>query len=142
MNAILLDTSVVSLLHPKKKQTDLRTQYAAHLAGKIPALSFQSVAELWAWAEHNGWGQQAKSQLDAFIQGFLVIPYNYTLAKIWGESSALCSQQGRTLGAGDIWIAATAVQYRMPLLTHDRDFVGVEIPHLDVISYIGQGKAG
>lgn len=50
MDAVLLDTTVVSLLHPKKKGNPLRARYEAHMTGKVFALSFQSVAELWSWA--------------------------------------------------------------------------------------------
>jgi hypothetical protein len=45
MDAVLLDTTVVSLLHPKKKGNPLRARYEAHMTGKVLALSFQSVAE-------------------------------------------------------------------------------------------------
>jgi len=47
MDAILLDTTVASLLHPKKKGHPLRAKYETHMTGSILALSFQSVAELW-----------------------------------------------------------------------------------------------
>jgi hypothetical protein len=34
MDAILLDTTVVSLLHPKKKGNPIRARYEAHTMGK------------------------------------------------------------------------------------------------------------
>lgn len=46
MSVALVDTGVASLLHPKKRASTLRAQYAPHLVGQILALSFQSVAEL------------------------------------------------------------------------------------------------
>lgn len=45
MNAIFLDTSVASLLHPKKKGSPQRVKYEAHMAGMVLALSFQSAAD-------------------------------------------------------------------------------------------------
>ncbi len=53
MGAVLLDTSVASLLHPEKKGSDLHEKYVPHMRGQTLALSFQSVAELWGWAEAN-----------------------------------------------------------------------------------------
>lgn len=57
------------------------------------------------------------------------------LAKIWAKVGAQCKRNGRRLEAGDAWIAATAIHRRIPLLTHDRDYVGLEIDGLQVISY-------
>ena len=135
MDIVLLDTTVVSLLHPKKKGHILHARYEAHMSGKILALSFQSVAELWLWSEENGWGDKQKSGMEDFLRKFLVIPYDFELAKIWARVSAQCKKKGRRLEAGDAWIAATAVHRRIPLLTHDSDFVGLGVDGLNVISY-------
>ncbi len=44
-------------------------------------------------------------------------------------------RKGRRMEAGDAWIAATAVLYAAPLLTHDADFVGLDIAGLDVVCH-------
>lgn len=136
MDIVLLDTTVVSLLHPKKKSHALRARYETHMSGNILSLSFQSVAELWLWSEENDWGDRQKSGMEDFLRKFLVIPYDFELAKVWARVSTQCKKQGRRLEAGDAWIAATAVHRRIPLLTHDGDFVGLEVDGLTVISYI------
>lgn len=71
-----------------------------------------------------------------FLQQFLVISYDLDLAKIWAKVATHCKQAGRRLEAGDTWIAATSVRYQIPLLTHDRDLVGLNYPGLHVISYV------
>lgn len=136
MSTVLLDTTVASLLHPKKKQDALRAQYEPHMQGQILALSFQTVAELWSWAEDNDWGSKPREGLERFIQRFLVIPYELELAKTWAQVSTHCKRIGRRLQAGDPWIAASAVRFRVPLLSHDRDHVGLKYPDLHVISYL------
>ncbi len=138
MDAVLLDTTVVSLLHPKKKGNPLRAKYEQHTTGKVLALSFQSVAELWSWAEENSWGQRQRNGLDDFLRRFLVIPYDYELAKVWARVNAHCKKNGRRLEAGDAWIAATAVHRNIPLLTHDGDHVGLAMPGLEVVSYVNE----
>jgi tRNA(fMet)-specific endonuclease VapC len=135
MSVVLLDTTVASLLHPKKKGSDLREKYEHHMRGQTLALSFQSVAELWGWAEANNWGEQARTGLDAFVRRFLVIPYDYELAQVWARVMEASKKEGRRFEAGDCWIAATALHRNIPLLSHDQDFSRRSISGLDVISY-------
>lgn len=136
MSVVLLDTSVASLLHPKKKSDALRAKYEPHMRGQTLALSFQTVAELWDWAEANKWGEKTRSGLDAFVRRFLVIPYDYELAKVWARVMALSRKTGRRFEAGDCWIAATAVHRKIPLLAHDAHFLARSIPDLNIISYV------
>lgn len=134
MSFVLLDTSIVSLLHPRRRESDLLEIYAAHMAKQTLTLSFQSVAELWRWAESREWGDEARHGLDIFIKQFLVIPYDYALAQTWARTMHASQREGRRLETGDCWIAATAVHRNIPLLTHDRDFLSLSIPGLQVIS--------
>jgi tRNA(fMet)-specific endonuclease VapC len=115
VSTVLLDTSVASLLHPKKKGSTLRGYYEPHMKSQILALSYQSVAELWAWVEENNWKEKQRTGLEAFLRRFLVIPYDFALAKVWASVSAHCKKRGRRLEAGDAWIVATAVYRRIPL---------------------------
>ena len=135
MSIVLLDTTVASLLHPKKILNTNRVSYEPHMVGNILALSFQSVAELWSWAEENNWGDKQKLGLETFLHSFLIIPYDSNLAKIWAKVKNHCKKVGRRLEAGDAWIVATAVHYKLTLLTHDKDLVGLSIPNLNVVSY-------
>ena len=136
MSVVLLDTTVVSLLHPRKRGSEILDRYAVHMEKQTLALSFQSVAELWNWAENREWGDEARNGLDLFIQRFLVIPYDYALAQAWARAMQSSQKEGRRLGTGDCWIAATAIHRQIPLLTHDRDFLDLSIPGLRVISYL------
>lgn len=140
MDVVLLDTTVASYLHPKKKSSRERALYEPHMKGKNLALSFQTVAELWEWAEDNNWGTNLRQGLDAFIQRFLVIPYDYELAKVWARVMRESKRDGRRLEAGDCWIAATAVHRGITLLVHDKHFVGRTIAGLNVVSYLDQSQ--
>src|SRR5207302_6995475 len=130
MTAVLLDTTVASFLHPKKRATPERQQYEPHMHGQLLVLSFQSVAELYDWAEENKWGATQRSALDQFIARFVIVPYEADLARVWALVMAHCRARGRRLEAGDAWIAATAVHRRLPLLTHDRDLTNLQMPGL------------
>lgn len=136
MNVVLLDTSIASLLHPKKKADALRAKYEPHMRGRTLAISFQTVAELCDWAEKNKWGEKERQGLDAFVRRFLVIPYDYELAKVWARVMEAARSEARRFESGDCWIAATAVHRDIRLLAHDQHFVGRSIPGLSVTSYV------
>jgi predicted nucleic acid-binding protein len=135
MSTVLLDTTVASLLHPKKKNDLLRAKYETHMEGQILAVSFQSIAEFWSWAEENNWGATLRAGLEIFLQEFLVIPYDVELAKTWARLSTHGKRIGRRLEAGDVWIAASAAHYGLTLLTHDLDHVDLNFPELNVVYY-------
>jgi predicted nucleic acid-binding protein len=135
-DVVLLDTTVVSYLHPSKRESPQLKLYKPHLKGKTPAISFQTVAEQWDWAESGNWGDVKRSQMDAFIRRFLVIPYDYQLARVWAQVMNQSRMSGRLFESGDCWIAATAVHRGLVLLAHDKDFIGHSIEGLRVISYL------
>lgn len=64
MTAVVLDTSVASHLHPKRARAEVREFFEPHLTGSILTVTFQTQAELWAWAEDNRWGPAARAELD------------------------------------------------------------------------------
>lgn len=136
MSVVLLDTNVVSMLHPRKRETEKLERYKTHMKDQTLALSFQSVAELWGWAEANEWREEARQRLDAFVKRFLVIPYDYELARVWARVMEQSKREGRRFEDGDCWIAATAVHRNIPLLTHDKDFLHRSISGLKVITYV------
>ncbi len=135
METVLIDTTVASLLHPKKRNSPERLLYQPHLEGKTLALCFQSVAELFAWAEERRWDEARRADLENFLSKFLVIPYDVELARAWARVMTHSKRIGRRLEAGDAWIAATAACRQIPLVTHDRDFVGLRLAGLAVICH-------
>lgn len=135
MSVVLLDTTVASYLHPKKKHTRLRLRYLDYLRNKTLAVSFQTVAELWHWAERNAWSEKQRSALGVFVRSFIVIPYDNDLALIWAQIMNISRRDGRRLGAEDCWIAATALRHGIPLVTDDKDFLDRSIPGLQVTNF-------
>src|SRR5947207_7153769 len=93
MSTVLLDTTVASLLHPKKTNDALRVQYETHMEGQILAVSFQTVAELWSSAEENDRGATLRAGLEIFLQKFLVIPYEPELAQTWARLTTHCKNR-------------------------------------------------
>jgi predicted nucleic acid-binding protein len=122
-NAVLLDTSTVSLLlkeavvhEPRRKAlTDV-------LCGKIAFISFVTVAELLFWAERRGWGQKKKDDLDVRLRAFGILDPTRDTAELWARTKATTLDAGKTLQPHDLWIAAASLEHDLPLVSDDADF--------------------
>ncbi len=127
---LLLDTNIVSYIMKNAPQAKL---YENHLSGKTLAISFITVGELWAWAEHAQWGEQKRKKLESALRNFVVIPYDYEIAKKYGEIITQRKHIGKPISFADAWIAACALRHQVPLVTHNaKDFEN--IPNLSVIT--------
>jgi tRNA(fMet)-specific endonuclease VapC len=120
---VIVDTNVVSCLF----KGDTRVQpYLRHLANHLPVLSFMTVAELDAWTELRNWGAARRERLEQFLLNYVVHYPDRRLCRLWATVTADSQRAGRRILPADAWIAATALLYSVPLLTHNAsDYVGV-----------------
>lgn len=125
---IVLDTSVVSLIMRGSVQADY---YQSQIVNRHPALSFQTVEELWHGAYYANWGEARQDALAILIQQYEVIWPDRDLVYACARLRAERRSAGRELGIADAWIAATALMLNCPLATADRDFSG--IPGLELV---------
>jgi tRNA(fMet)-specific endonuclease VapC len=117
MRALIVDTDVASFLFKGDTRADL---YTPHLADAVPGLSFMSLAELEQWAIMRNWGAQKHAEMLRFVkEGFVVIDSNEALCRQWAEIRGEAKRAGRKIETSDAWIAATALLYDMPLVTHN-----------------------
>jgi predicted nucleic acid-binding protein len=120
MGVVLLDTNVVSFLLKGDNRADL---YRPHIRQQNVVISFMTVAELFQWAFVRNWGERRQKELEAHLQSYTVLPFDIALCRQWGEIRADCRAKGRPISPQDAWIAATAMRYEIPLVTHNpRDF--------------------
>jgi predicted nucleic acid-binding protein len=132
MDTVLLDTNIVSFL---LKGDSRATLYAPHLREQRLAISFMTVAELFQWAFVRRWSERRRQELDVSLQKYAVLPFDIALCRLWGEIRAECQAKGRPISPQDAWIAATALRYEIPLITHNPgDFEPIDA--LSVISEI------
>lgn len=116
MNTVLLDTNIISFI--MKGDTRILA-YKPYLDGKILGISFMTVAELFQWAEIKNWGENRKNQLQQTLRNYLVLSYDIQTCQLWGTIRAERKKMGLPISSQDAWIAATAVQYSIPLATHN-----------------------
>jgi tRNA(fMet)-specific endonuclease VapC len=64
--------------------------------------------------------------VEHLLAGFEAIPITESVARVHAEIWAQLTRRGQTIGAHDLWIAATAVAYGLSLVTlNDADLGGV-----------------
>jgi tRNA(fMet)-specific endonuclease VapC len=127
---IILDTCIVSYL---MKGGPLAVAYAPHTHGRLLAISFITVGEMYFGAENNNWGNKKRRALETTLRNFVVIPYDHEIARFYGRLVAERKRNGKPVAPNDAWIAACAVRHAVPLVTHNaKDFMGITA--LDVIT--------
>jgi tRNA(fMet)-specific endonuclease VapC len=109
-------------------------QYDADLARQTLIASFMTMAELDRWAIQSKWREARRNWMSLYLEPFVVMPYNRTLRTKWAEVTVAAQASGYPIECADAWIAATAIFYDLPLVTHNRsDYPGVS--GLAVISH-------
>ena len=114
--ARLLDTNIVSYV---MKGGELARAYTPHLRGRLLAVSFVTVGELYFGAENARWGEKKRHQLEQTLRGFVVVPYDNEVARSYGRLMAAEKRAGRTIAPNDGWIAACALRHQVPLVSHN-----------------------
>ena len=123
MKPIVLDTDVVSFLF----KADTRAQiYLPQLQDRQWFNSFMTEAELEQWALLANWSEKRVVWLRLFLSRFVVVPSSHDLVLKWAEAMVAARRNGRRIETADAWIAATALLYDAPLLTHNKaDYLGI-----------------
>jgi predicted nucleic acid-binding protein len=129
--AVVVDTDVTSFLF---KNHPIAALYEPDLAGRTLLLSFMSLAELDRWTIQSNWGEARRGWLRSYLDRLAILPYNRALRTKWAEVTVAAQARGCRVECADAWIAATALLYGVPLVTHNSgDYLGV--PGLQVISH-------
>ena len=123
MKPIVLDTDVVSFLF----KADTRAQmYLPQLQDRQWFISFMTEAELEQWALLANWSEKRVVWLRLFLSRFVVVSSSHDLVLKWAEAMVAARRNGRRIETADAWVAATALLYDAPLLTHNKaDYLGV-----------------
>lgn len=124
MPSVLLDTNVFSYI---LKGDSRATSYEHLLVGKLLYLSFQTVAELYLWAESRGWGAKRRQRLERALDAYLILLPDMPTAQLWASLSAHRQRLGLPISPQDAWVAACAMRHNLPLVTHNpKDFAEIE----------------
>jgi len=131
--AVVVDTNVFGAALTRRGARVARL-YAPHVVGRIAVLAAQTVAELRFGALLASWGPSRQSVLERRIATAAVAAVDDELVWEVAKLRVSCRRAGHALADdhhfGDLWIAATAFRYGLPLVAHDGVFRGV--PGLDL----------
>jgi tRNA(fMet)-specific endonuclease VapC len=121
---VVVDTDVVSFFFKGDTRSFL---YIPHLDGRLRIIAAQTRAELERWTLAHGWGARRRAALRDFLKDFLFAEADEAISLRWAEVKDSGDRQGRPISSVDAWIAATALAYDVPLVTHNRkDFENVK----------------
>lgn len=129
---VLVDTNVFTA--PLRKGRPLEARYAKHTVGRVIVVAPQTVAEARYGALVGGWGQRRLDELARLTAAVSVVPVDEDTIEHVAQLRNQCRLIGLALHQrrhnADLWIAAAAVRWSIPLVAHDAVFVGC--PGLDL----------
>ena len=95
-------------------------------------ISFMTRAELMLWPVTNNWGESRRAALSQHIALYTTLYPDERTCAIWAELVNRCRRTGQSIQTADAWIASTAQQWGVPLVTTDfRDYAAID--DLDVV---------
>jgi predicted nucleic acid-binding protein len=113
----VVDTDVVSFIFKGDTRAAL---YQTHLAGQVLIISPMTRAELEQWALERNWGMHRRDSMRAYLRQYILAPFDEAICLRWAEARNSARKNGRPIGTADAWVAAAALLYASPLVTHNR----------------------
>jgi len=132
MDYILVDTNIVSYL---MKDHPIARLYHRHLQGRILCLSFITIGELYLGAEINQWGEVRRKRLEEVLRNYVILPYDKKVAEYYAKVIIGVRKKGYQISFSDAWIAATAIAFDLPFVTHNKSHFE-HVPNLIFITEI------
>ena len=115
--SLLIDTNIVSYIF---NGHSLAYAYEKRLRGHTLLVAGQTVAEMRFGAFRANWGERRRDSLERLLARYTVVYPNDAICTLWARSLSDRYAAGRPLDESDAWIAATALAFEVPLVTHNR----------------------
>jgi len=123
-DVVVIDTNVISYIFKRDTRGEL---YKPHVEGRLTMIAAQTFAELEVMPLKNNWGSKRYIALHAYLKKFVFVEANEEISLLWAKVQVDAHRAGHPISFGDSWIAATALAYDAPLVTHNRkDFENVQ----------------
>lgn len=117
----LLDTNAVIAVFGGRKS--VREQYAT--ASEV-LISCVALGELYFGAERSAHVEDNRDRVDAFASANAILDCDTDTARQYALIKQSLRSKGRPIPDNDIWIAATALQHDLVLVTEDAHFAEVD----------------
>ena len=120
-SSLLLDTNVIIDLFKKKPQV---TAVVAKTENVFVPLTV--LGELYVGAFLSSRQEVRIVEIENFISTCFLLEIDKGTTKIYGRVKAAVWKRGQPISENDIWIAATTIQYDLPIYTFDKHFKNVD----------------
>ena len=124
----LLDTNIVIALF--REDETIQSHLADALEVSVPVVV---LGELYFGAAKSGRTTENLARVSEFASSNRILPCNVETAKRYGQLKQDLRAKGRLIPENDLWVAATALQYGLTLVSRDGHFQ--EIPNLHLESW-------
>jgi tRNA(fMet)-specific endonuclease VapC len=122
--ARVIDTDVFSYFLKDDTRADL---YRPHTDSQFLIVSFMTVAEVEKWSLRSAWGARRKAEFEKTLRRYHIQDSTRKVCRLWAEVVDEGRRTGLNIDDADAWIAATALYFNVPLVTHNaEDFQNVD----------------
>jgi tRNA(fMet)-specific endonuclease VapC len=124
LDPVLIDTDVLSYMH---NEFSLANAYRNLLVNRQAFVSLQTIAEMKHGSMLKSWGTKRVLHLENFLTYYTLLLPNEKTALLWAQLRTQVRSIGRHIKPDYAWIAATALEHDLVLVTHNvKDFEAVE----------------
>lgn len=119
----LLDSNVIVAAFEEDLEV---TQHLAATPSELLFIPAVALGELYFGAMKSRRANANRQRLEEFVAASNVLPVDAATARIYGEVRERLRSIGRPIPENDLWIAATALQNGIALVTRDAHFEHVD----------------
>jgi tRNA(fMet)-specific endonuclease VapC len=120
-NRCLLDTCVI--IQAFKNDENITTHLHAFSEIFIPSIA---AGELYYGAYCSANVKKHLDQANQFLQNYIILAPDVMTGDLYGNIKSALKKKGKPVPENDIWIAAIAIQFNLPLFTIDKHFKEID----------------
>jgi len=117
----LLDTSII--IHAFKNNPGIISQLHTFSEIFVPSIV---AGELYYGAYCSANVQKHLNQTNQFLQDYTILSPDLATGDLYGSIKSALKSKGKPIPENDIWIAAIAIQFSLPLFTADKHFKAID----------------
>ncbi|MDN5697855.1 MAG: type II toxin-antitoxin system VapC family toxin [Rubrobacter sp.] len=122
-SGFLLDSNIIVAAFEEDPEV---TRHLAATPSELLFIPAVALGELYFGAMKSRRINANRQRLEEFVAASNVLPVDAATARLYGEVRERLRSTGRPIPENDIWIAATALQGRLALVTRDAHFGHVD----------------